>query len=169
MAEIRRISEVQRVEVLNGYGLLDTVGELQFDSIVRAASRSFRVPIAAMSLIDAGRLWFKAKTGIDIDQTARSISFCSHAIEQNGILEITDPVQDPRFRDNPLVTGEPNIRYYAGAPIVMRSGAALGAICIIDTQFRFHLDTTEREHLLALARRAAEAIELRQVIRELKL
>jgi putative two-component system response regulator len=166
---IRTITEEQRLDVLQGYGLLDTPEEPQFDAIVRAAAAGLRAPIALISLVDSGRQWFKARIGLDLRQTCRSVSFCARAIEEDGVLEVDDTTVDARFADNPLVTGEPHIRFYAGMPIQTERGARLGTICVLDTKPRNALTIDEKESLRAFARRAMEAIELRRAVRDLQL
>ncbi len=124
--------EQQRLAVLRSLRILDTPPEERFDRITRTAQRLFNVPIALISLIDAQRQWFKSCQGLPVSETPRSISFCGHAILADIPLIIPDALLDPRFADNPLVTGEPLIRFYAGQPLIAADGSKLGTLCIID-------------------------------------
>jgi GAF domain-containing protein len=129
-------NEDERLAALYALLILDTPPEERFDKIVAFAASEFDVPIALLTLVDRERQWFKASTGIDVCETGRDISFCGHAILQPEIMVVPDALQDARFADNPLVTGEPGIRFYAGAPLTMPSGAALGTLCLIDRRPR---------------------------------
>jgi len=136
-------NEAGRIAALYAALLLDTPREERFDKIVEFAAREFDVPIALISLIDSDRQWFKAAVGLGpVCQTGRDISFCGHAIMRNDIMVVPDALADPRFADNPLVTGWPGIRFYAGAPLLQRDGYALGTLCIIDNRPR-QLDDIE--------------------------
>lgn len=141
--------EPDRLAALREMLILDTPPEERLDKIVHFASTEFNVPIALVSLVDSNRQWFKAKVGLDACETARDISFCGHAILQSDILVIPDALADPRFADNPLVTGGPRIRFYAGAPLLIRSGHAIGTLCLIDTRPRT-LDLVELTILSSL-------------------
>ncbi len=112
--------ETARLAALRQYRILDTEPERAFDDLVLLASHICGTPIALISLVDADRQWFKARTGIAVIQTSRAVSFCSHAIEQRGLFIVQDAREDERFRDNPLVTGGPFVRFYAGAPLLTR-------------------------------------------------
>jgi GAF domain-containing protein len=129
-------NETERLAALYALLILDTPPEQRFDKIVDFAASEFDVPIALLSLIDRERQWFKASIGLDVCETGRDISFCGHAILARDIMVVPDALEDPRFADNPLVTGEPGIRFYAGAPLVLPSGAALGTLCLIDRRPR---------------------------------
>ena len=130
--------EKQRLEKLRALKLLDSAPEERFDRLTRMAKRMFGVDISVLSLIDDGRQWFKSKsTEMDIpDETSREVSFCGHAILGNDVFVIKDALDDHRFKDNPLVTKDPNIRFYAGYPLKVNNGSALGTLCIIDTEPR---------------------------------
>lgn len=159
--------EAERLAALLGYDILDTPPESAFDDFTLLASALCGVPISAVSLIDQSRQWFKSKIGLDVDQTPRQNAFCAHAIAQPGeLLEVPDATQDARFAHNPLVTGAPQIRFYAGAPLVTPEGHALGALCVIDTQPR-QLSSQQKEALSALSRQVVAQLELRQRNREL--
>jgi diguanylate cyclase (GGDEF)-like protein len=126
------IDENRRLAALRGSGILDTPAEERFDRITRIARRVFDVPIALVSLVDEHRQWFKSSQGLDAQETPRDISFCGHAILSPDVLVIQDARDDQRFRDNPLVTGPPNIRFYAGCPLALSNGELIGTLCIID-------------------------------------
>ncbi len=142
-------NEQQRLAALYELLLLDTPPEQRFDTIVEFAASEFDVPICLITLLDHDRQWFKARVGLDACSTARDISFCGHAILQTDTLVVSDATQDPRFFDNPLVTSDPNIRFYAGAPLILPSGMAVGTLCIIDTAPRT-LDAVELTILASL-------------------
>lgn len=127
--------EKQRLEKLRALKLLDSAPEERFDRLTRMAKRMFGVDISVLSLIDDGRQWFKSKSSeLDIpDETSREVSFCGHAILGNDVFVVEDALDDHRFRDNPMVTENPNIRFYAGYPLKVNNGSALGTLCIIDT------------------------------------
>ena len=135
-------NEKERLAALYELLLLDTPPEQRFDTIVEFAASEFDVPICLITLLDHDRQWFKARVGLDACSTARDVSFCGHAILQPDIMVVPDAATDPRFADNPLVTSAPLIRFYAGAPLTMPSGHALGTLCIIDTKPRT-LDAVE--------------------------
>lgn len=168
MGESARIpdNEPQRLERLRDLDVLDSEREPLFDALVRAAARVCGVPIALMTLVDEQRQWFKADVGFGSrTETPRSEAFCAHTILDDAILEVPDASVDERFQDNPLVTGPSDIRFYAGAPIVLRGGLRIGSLCVIDHQPR-HLDDQQRATLIDLAAAAAEALEQRVQARE---
>jgi diguanylate cyclase (GGDEF)-like protein/PAS domain S-box-containing protein len=140
--------------------VLDTAPEPLFDTLTRLAKQVCNVPIALVSLVDAERQWFKAKQGLEARQTPRDIAFCAHAILDGGVMEVPDATLDPRFAVNPLVTGPPGIRFYAGAPIMLADGLRMGTLCVIDHQPR-ELSVLQRSLLSELAQAAAQALELR--------
>lgn len=161
--EEKRLADLQR------YAILDTPAERAYDDIVYLASFICDAPIALISLIDEDRQWFKAKVGLDVLQTPRGDAFCAYAIQSPGeLMQVPDASLDPRFANNPLVTGDPNIRFYAGAPLVSASGAALGTVCVIDRVPRT-LDLRMTEALKALSRQVVALLELRHSEVELKL
>lgn len=129
-------NEAERLAALHALLILDTPPEQRFDKIVQFAATEFDVPIAMISLVDADRLWLKARTGVEICETGRDTSMCAHAILRPDIMVVPDTLEDPRFADNPLVTGALNVRFYAGAPLAMASGLRLGTLCLIDHQPR---------------------------------
>lgn len=136
-------NEPSRLAALRQLLLLDTPPEQRFDKLVQFAASEFEVPIVLFSLVEHDRQWFKAKVGIQACSTGRDVSFCAHAILQPDLLIIPDATVDERFADNPLVTGAPHIRFYAGAPLILPSGEAIGTLCLIDTKPR-HLDEIDR-------------------------
>ena len=157
-----RPDEAGSLQALADLQVLDSAGEPEFDALVRAASLLCGVPIALISLIDSERQWFKAQTGLPgLTQTPREQAFCAHAVLGNTLLEVPDASQDPRFHDNPLVIGQPGIRFYAGAPLQLRSGHRVGTLCLIDRQPRL-LSDIQREALQCLAVAASSALEGRQ-------
>ena len=128
------INEKKRLEALRALHILDTQSEERFDRLTRLAAKMFSVPIALVSLIDESRQWFKSHEGLTVTETSRDVSFCAHAILQDKPLVINDVLSDSRFADNPLVNGEPHIRFYAGCQIKAPNGLSIGTLCIIDTK-----------------------------------
>jgi GAF domain-containing protein len=129
--------ESQRVAQLRELLVLDSAPEPVFDSIVKLASEVCGVPIALVSLVDTERQWFKASVGLPgVNETPRDVAFCAHAIQDDALFEVPDAKNDARFSANPLVTGNPDIRFYAGAPLVLDGGARVGTLCVIDRQAR---------------------------------
>ncbi|MDV6328137.1 EAL domain-containing protein [Idiomarina sp. Sol25] len=143
-------NELQRLGKLLKTKLLDSAPEDRFDRITRLARQLFDVPIALVSLVDAERQWFKSSQGLNATETHRDISFCGHAILQPDIFEVADASKDQRFADNPLVSGEPHIRFYAGAPLYTTDGHPIGTLCIIDKVAR-QLSPAQRSSLRDLA------------------
>ena len=126
-------NEEKRLETLRSFEILDTPAEKAFDDLVRLALYICETPIAAVSFIDKDRQWFKSKVGVAVPETKRDISFCAHALTlPNETLIVPDATLDARFSDNPMVTGEPKVRFYAGAPLVTGDGYVLGTLCVID-------------------------------------
>lgn len=128
--------EEERLETLRSLNILDTVPEERYDRLTRLAKRLFDVPIALVSIVDADRQWFKSSMGLDVKETPREISFCGHAILGDEILEVPDATKDERFYDNPAVTNNPNVRFYAGCPLVMANGSKIGTLCLVDDEPR---------------------------------
>ena len=147
---------------------VDTLPEATYDSITFLASQICNVPIALVSIVDEDRQWFKSRVGLEVSETHRDLAFCAHAInEPDEIMIVTDASSDERFRANPLVTGDPNIRFYAGAPLVTTGGSALGTLCVIDREPR-ELTEEQRESLRALSVQVMALLELRRTVRELR-
>lgn len=155
-------SEVARLEALRSLNILDTPAEERFDRLTRLAKRIFDVPIALVSLVDEDRQWFKSCIGLKVSETPRDISFCGHAILGNQIFIVPDTTQDDRFSDNPLVLNDPNIRFYAGCPLMHTDGSKLGTLCVIDTKSRFisDEDIEALKDVAALAERELAAVQL---------
>lgn len=154
--------EEERLQALRSYGILDTAEEQEFNDIVSLAAAVCDVPIALVSLVDQNRQWFKARVGLDQAETSRDVSFCAHAIVGTDLLEVEDATAEDRFRDNPLVTKDPNIRFYAGVPLVPDGEHPFGTLCVIDRERRT-LSASQRAALQSLARQASALIELRRV------
>ena len=151
----------QRLQELRRLMILDSGADTAYDDITRLASQLCAAPISLISLIDTDRQWFKSRVGLAAQETPRQWSFCSHAIETpDEVFIVKDAQQDDRFKDNPLVTGEPNIRFYAGVPLVTSSGAAIGSLCVIDSQPR-ELDPKKLEELQFLAAQVVAMMEKR--------
>jgi GAF domain-containing protein len=142
-------NEELRLSALRALLILDTPPEERFDRVVQFAAVEFEVPMVAISLVDANRQWFKARIGLEVCETGRDVSFCSHALLEPDVLIVEDAAFDPRFFDNPLVTGPPHVRFYAGAPLRVPGGEVLGTLCLIDTRSR-GLDEYERAILRSL-------------------
>ena len=153
------LDETARLEALRALNLLDTPPEERFDRITRIAAQLFGVSISVISLVDAKRQWFKSRRGLGASETPREVSFCGHTILQQGVFHVPDASQDPVFADNPLVVGDPKIRFYAGAPLRTKSGAAVGTLCLIDTKPR-DFSETDRVLLDGLARWAEQMLTL---------
>ena len=160
--------EIGRLKALRNYRILDTDPEQAFDDLALLASQICGTRMALISLVDEKRQWFKARVGLDVKETSRSVSFCTHAIQQRGLFIVPDALEDPRFRDNPLVRGDPYIRFYAGAPLVTRDGDALGTLCVID-QLPHTLTDDQKVALAALQRQVGAQLELRRNLSELRL
>ena len=158
--------ERNRLAALHSYRILDTEPERAFDDLALLASRICDTPIAAISLVDADRQWFKSRVGFDARETPRDVAFCNHAIRQKEICVVPDARRDDRFRDNPFVVSEPKIRFYTGAPLITPEGHALGTLCVLDRKPRT-LAPGQLEALEALRRQVVAQLELRRNLREL--
>ena len=158
--------EKRRLHVLWQYDVLDTVPEEVFDDLTELAAHICEAPIALITLVDEKRQWFKSKVGLTVTETSRDVSFCGHAIAQSELFIVADATQDERFADNPLVTSEPGIRFYAGAPLITPDGHALGTLCVIDKVPR-ELRPDQKNALRVLARHVMTQLELRRRSREL--
>lgn len=154
-------NESQRLAGLRHYQILDSETEQDFDDLAKLASQLCGTPIALVSLVDANRQWFKAKVGIAATETPRDIAFCAHAIHHTEIFEVPDAAQDSRFADNPLVTTDPHIRFYAGVPLINSQGYALGTLCVIDRVPK-QLTDAQKDMLRILGRQAITRIKLRR-------
>ncbi|WP_415916068.1 diguanylate cyclase [Xanthomonas arboricola] len=162
-------NEDERLAALQDYQLLDTAPEPVYDAFTSSAAELCGTPMALISLIDTQRQWFKSKLGMAPRETPRELSFCAHAIlEPDQVMEVGDTHQDARFVGNALVTGEPQIRFYAGAPLLTSDGIALGTLCVLDRTPR-RLSVAERDALQALARQVVDTIELRRAAKLVEL
>lgn len=156
------MNETARLHQLYSYNILDTAPEKYLDELTEIASAMFDTPISLLSLVDKDRQWFKANKGFPDSETPRELSFCQHAIgDSNGVLVVTDLLNDKRFKNNPLVTGENNIRFYAGSPLISKSGEVLGTLCVLDNRPR---DISENQLRISgiLAGQAMEYLETRK-------
>jgi PAS domain S-box-containing protein len=160
------LDEARRMKYLRQYGVLDTPPEQALDELTALAAQICETPIAWISLIDENSQWFKATFGLEMVESPRSASFCSHALDQRELFIVPDAAQDERFAQNPLVTGEPRIRFYAGAPLVGLEDTALGTLCVIDRVPRT-LTELQKQALQVLARQVMAHLELRRQTREL--
>ncbi len=158
--------EGARLDSLKLYQILDTATEAAFDDLTRLASTICETPISLISLVDESRQWFKSHHGLNEQETPRNQAFCAHALDANRVLVVEDALLDHRFAENPLVTGDPDIRFYAGAPLVMADGAALGTLCVIDTEPRT-LSKTQLTALTVLRDAVVAQIELRRAVKDL--
>lgn len=156
-------TESERLKALRRYRILDTDREPAFDDITRIAALVCQAPIAVINLIDEGRQWFKSEIGLGVRETPLDTSICAHAILEPGIFIVRDTREDPRFNCNPLVIGEPHLRFYAGALLQTSDGHALGTVCVLDHRPR-DLTDEQKATLLALARQAMALIELRSAL-----
>ncbi len=155
-------NENERLAVLNRLNILDTDPEKVFDDIVALASRICETPISLVSLVDVNRQWFKAKKGLDVDETPRDVAFCAHAILDEEIMIVEDTHEDARFADNPLVTELPRIRFYAGMPLQIEDEVNVGTLCVIDQKPR-QLSPEQLESLRVLGRAVVAHMRLHRL------
>ena len=156
-------NEAERLAALRDCQILDTAPEPPFDDVTLLAAQICGVPLAAVSLIDADRQWFKSILGLEATETPRGVAFCAHTILQPDLLLVPDARTDTRFADNPLVTGDPNVRFYAGMPLITSDGYALGSLCVIDRKPR-QLSPDQQASLRALGNQVASQLELKRHI-----
>ncbi len=163
------LNESDRLTALRGYEILDTACEESFDTIVRLAAQLTETPIALVSLTDSHRQWFKARYGLEATELDRNVAFCGYVVNDSSRpLVIEDATKDARFADNPLVIGAPDLRFYAGAPLVNPEGFALGSLCVMDVRPRV-LTTKAVETLVGLAQTVTTTLELRRAMRQAQL
>jgi diguanylate cyclase (GGDEF)-like protein len=160
MVECNLGGELERLKALRRYNVLDTDPEEAFDRITRLVKTVLQMPMVAISLVDEDRQWFKSKQGLQVRETPRDISFCQHTIQCLSPLIVADAQADPRFAENPLVLGDPFIRFYAGAPLRTRDGYNIGTLCTLDTKVR-HLTESQVEILEDLGKLVVDELELR--------
>ena len=160
-------AEKNRLTTLDLYQILDTESEKVFDDLTLLAANICQTPISLISLVDEDRQWFKSKYGLEASETPREQAFCAHAIWQEKVLVVENALDDERFQKNPLVLGEPNIRFYAGAPLVMSNGQSLGTLCVIDRKPR-KLTADQYEALETLRNAVVSQIELSRALRDLR-
>ena len=159
--------EDERLSALAAYRVVDTAPEAQFDDLASLASRICEAPMAMISLVDRDRQWFKARVGLEITETPREIAFCAHAILGNEVMIVPDAQADARFAGNPLVTGDPGIRFYAGAPLITEGGQAVGTLCVLDRVPR-SLTDEQTAALSTLSREVVARLDLKKANAELE-
>lgn len=157
------LDEEKRLNALRGYQILDSAPEQEYDDIARLIASICDTPIALVSLVDDCRQWFKAVLGLEVKQMPRDIAFCAHAIQHSEMMIVKDATKDARFHDNPLVTGPPCIRFYAGMPLKTPEGYILGTLCVIDYKAR-NLNPEQIFALQILARQVVNQLELKRHI-----
>lgn len=156
-------NEPARLAALSRYAILDTPREAAYDDVVELAARICEAPISVINLIDGGRQWFKAEVGLGVRETPLDASICAHAILQPGLFEVPDTLEDPRFRDNPLCIGEPNLRFYTGALLETEEGHPLGTLCVLDYKPR-RLNDLQKQTLRVLSQQVMAQLELRRAL-----
>jgi len=160
-------NEAQRLAALERSGLVDTAPEKSFDQLTWIASYALDMPVSLMTLITPTRQWFKSRQGLEMTETPRSWAFCNRTILQRDVFAVENLARDERFADNPAVAGDPNFRFYAGAPVTDPDGFALGSVCVMDYEPR-QLNPDQTETLRALAAMASDQIRLRATDRDLR-
>jgi GAF domain-containing protein len=160
-------NETERLRTLRSYKILDTKPEERFDELTRLAAVICGVPISLISLIDTDRQWFKSRFGLDVQETPRAQAFCTHAIMQPELFVVPDASKDERFANNPLVTGDLHIRFYAGEPLAARDGHVLGTLCVIDHE-PHTLTEAQKEALRIVGQLVIANFELRRDLQELR-
>jgi len=160
-------NEDERLRSLKELKILDTIEEQAYDDLTLLAAQICNTSMALISLIDEDRQWFKSSQGLDAKETPRDISFCSHAILDDDLFVVEDTYQDTRFKDNPLVTSGPELRFYAGAPLILEEGIRIGTLCVLDSQ-KCELSEAQKLSLEALARQVVSLLALRLKVKELE-
>jgi GAF domain-containing protein len=156
-------TEPERLKALAEYGLGSDRSLPSLDSVVRIAASTFGMPVAAVNMVGSDHVYFAASYGIGEVDMSRDVSFCAHAINQEDVMVVLDATTDQRFHDNPLVTGETGLRFYAGVPLLSPDGLALGALCVIDSSPREEFSEEDRQRLIDLADMAAYRLEIRRL------
>ncbi len=159
-------NEIDRLTTLQLYQILDTESEKAFDELTQIAALICDTPISLITIIDENRQWFKSSVGLTATETSRDVAFCAHAILKNELMIIEDATKDERFQDNPFVTQDPNVRFYAGAPLFVKEDVALGTLCVVDTKPR-KLDKKQTEALRVLAQAAVTQLEVRRLLKDI--
>lgn len=160
------INESERLATLYKFGVLDTAFEERYERLTRVAAAVFGTSIALISLVDKDRQWFKSALGLTVRETPRDISFCTHAIRNTEVFVVRNALEDARFRDNPLVTGEPHVRFYAGAPLMASNGHPLGTFCVIDHTPHVAFTAAEERLLKDFAGAVVDFFEMQLAIRD---
>lgn len=159
---MHNVTEIARLHCptnIKAYVDLGRTHDPRFNYVVQEAAAAIGTPIALVSLLDEHRQWFKAKIGLTLDETPLTIAFCTYTILSDGVFEVADASRDDRFARNPLVTGPPYIRFYAGAPLLTSAGSRIGTICVIDNHPRSTLSPDQKDYLAMLARKVVTLIE----------
>jgi len=159
-------NEIERLSKLRSLDILDTLEEEAYDDLTFLAAQICETPISLVSLIDKSRQWFKSHHGLEVKETPREYAFCGHAINQDSLFIVEDTELDYRFKDNPLVTGEPNIRFYAGAPLILENDIRIGTLCVIDKEPRV-LTEKQKSSIVALSRQVVAQLNLRLRLKEM--
>src|ERR1700761_1982340 len=154
--------EQERLSELQSFNILDTPSEKEFDEIVQLASLICETPMSLITLIDKDRQWFKSKIGVEGTETSRDIAFCNYAIQDDHLMMVENATKDRRFADNPMVTGDPNVRFYAGMPLISSSGYKLGTLCVIDREPRI-LSPSQQFSLEILAKQVTKQMEIKKL------
>ena len=157
------LNEKARLEALRRYQILDTEAEEAYDNITRLANHLCYTPVSMITMVDEDRQWYKSKMGVEMQQTPRDISFCAHAILDENMTVVPDMRQDERFSDNPFVTSGPQVRFYAGVPLITPDGHALGTLCVLDREPRI-LSPQQKDMLTALGRHVVFQMEMRRLV-----
>jgi len=159
-------NEEERLAKLRSFDILDTLAEESYDDLTFLAAKICKTPISLVSLVDQSRQWFKSHHGLDATETPREYAFCAHAINQDDLFIVENTELDERFKDNPLVTKEPRIKFYAGAPLILDNNIRIGTLCVIDRQTRV-LSNRQKSSLAALSRQVVAQLNLRLKIKEM--
>jgi len=160
-----RVLENARLSALYSLGILDTEPEHRVQRLADRAARAFRTPMAAIGFVDRDRVWLKAAVGVPVSEVPRGISFCTHTVHVGSLLVVPDASMDARFATHPLVTGDPHIRFYAGAPLRAASGHCVGALCVLDTVPRT-LEAFDRQYLEQMAGFVSDELMVRRFVHE---